>query len=61
MVEEEFKSLSKFIMKMETKLMKKENILGSLIIRKNTMLFQLRLHHIVQLLKSFVTNLQNQL
>lgn len=60
MVEEEFKSLSKFIMKMETKLMKKENTLGLLIIRKNMMLFQLRLHHIVQLLKSFVTNLQNQ-
>ena len=48
MVEEEFRSLSKFIMKMETKLMKMGNISGLLIIRKNMMLFQLKLHPIVQ-------------
>lgn len=59
MVEEELKLLSKSIMKMETKQMKMENISDLLIIRKNMMLFQLRLHHIVQSLKSFVTNLQN--
>lgn len=59
MVGKEFKLLSKFIMKMETKQMKMENISDLLIIKKNMMLFQLRLHHIVQSLKNFVTNPQN--
>ena len=58
-VEEEFKSLSKFIIKMEIKLMKMENILVLQITKKNMMPFQLRLHHIVLSQKSSVTNLRS--
>ena len=58
-VEEEFKSLSKFIIKMEIKLMKMENILALQITKKNMMPFQPRLHHIVLSQKSSVTNLRS--
>ena len=56
MEEEKLRSLSKFIMKMATKLMRLENILVSQITRKNLMHFLLKLLPTAQLLNNFVTN-----
>lgn len=59
MVEEEFKLLSKFIIKTEIRQIKMESISDSQITNKNMMLFQHKLHHIAQLQSSFVINLPN--
>lgn len=59
MVEGKFKSQSKFIIKMVTKMMKMESISDSLITKKNMTLFQLKLHPIALWLKSLVMNLPN--
>lgn len=61
MVGEKFRSPSKFIIKMEIKLMKTENILDLPITKKNMMLLHLKLHRIVLLPNSSVMNPQNPL
>jgi hypothetical protein len=54
--EEKFKSLSKFMTKMETRATKKESILASQTTRKNLMPFRLKLHLTVQLPNNSATN-----
>jgi hypothetical protein len=61
MVEEEYKSPLKFIIKTEIKAMKKENILDFLIINKNMMHFLRKLLLIVLLQNSFHINRRNLL